>query len=352
MSEVSDVFAGAGVVIERALAPGGRDEDLALEASRPEIRPARLDEYIGQDKVRENIRTFVAAAKRLGQQLDHVILHGPPGLGKTTLARIIAGALAAPLYETRGPAIDRPGDLVGILLGLAPGSVLFVDEIHRLPIKVEEMLYSALEDRHVDIIYGEKAAARVDRIPIVPFTLVGATTRLSLLSKPLRDRFGIDERLEFYDVDSLTAIILRSAVILEVRISDAAARVIATRSRGTPRIANRLLRRVWDFAMGLGENEITVEFTKQILSERQGIDAAGLDRVDRMILSVIAEQYNGGPVGIDAIAATLNEERATIEEVYEPYLVHSGFLARGSRGRFLTQKGKDYMPVSRDHKNV
>jgi Holliday junction DNA helicase RuvB len=335
-----------GVTIERAVAPVGRDEDLSIEVTRPEIRPARLDDYIGQEKVKENVRTFVAAAKRLGQQLDHVILHGPPGLGKTTLARIIAGALGAPLYETRGPAIDRPGDLVGILLGLAPGAVLFVDEIHRLPIKVEEMLYSALEDSHVDIIYGEKTAARVDRIQVVPFTLVGATTRLSLLSKPLRDRFGIDERLDFYDIDALTAILLRSADILDIRISERAARAVAARSRGTPRIANRLLKRVWDFAMGLGEDSIEEAFAMRILTERQGIDAAGLDRVDRQILSVIGDQYGGGPVGIEAIAATLNEERATIEEVYEPYLVHSGYLARGPRGRFLTQKGKDHLGVT------
>lgn len=331
------------VIIERVISSTINNDDATFEEARPEIRPARLEEYIGQDKVRENVRTYVAAAQRLGQQLDHVILHGPPGLGKTTLARIIAASLGVSLYETRGPAIDRPGDLVGILLGLSPGSVLFIDEIHRLPIKVEETLYSALEDRHIDIVYGEKTAARVDRIEVVPFTLVGATTRLSLLSKPLRDRFGIDERLEFYDLNSLTAILMRSANILDIRISKEAAQVIAARSRGTPRIANRLLRRVWDFAMGLGEFSIKEDFAHKVLSERQGIDTAGLDHIDRQILRVIFEQYAGGPVGIEAIAATLNEERATIEEVYEPYLVHSGYLARGSRGRFLTQKGKDHL---------
>lgn len=331
------------VVIERAVSPSLDSEDVIFEENRPEIRPVRLDDYIGQDKVRENVRTYVAAARRLGQQLDHVILHGPPGLGKTTLARIIAGSLDAALFETRGPAIDRPGDLVGILLGLSPGSVLFIDEIHRLPIKVEEMLYSALEDRHVDIVYGEKTAARVDRIQVAPFTLVGATTRLSLLSKPLRDRFGIDERLEFYDLESLTHILMRTAGILSIRISREASQVIAARSRGTPRVANRLLRRVWDFAMGLGENSIEVEFAKKVLTQRQGIDAAGLDHIDRQILRIISEQYDGGPVGIEAIAATLNEERATIEDVYEPYLVYSGYLARGSRGRFLTQKGRNHL---------
>jgi Holliday junction DNA helicase RuvB len=331
-----------GIEIERYVAPIDLVEDVKLESSRPELRPDTFSVYIGQPNVKENLKVFVAASKTLDKQLDHVILHGPPGLGKTTLARIIAAELGTPLFETRGPAIDRPGDLAGILTGLKPGSVLFVDEIHRLSIKVEEVLYSAMEDFHLDIIMGQGPAARAMRMPIAPFTLVGATTRLSLLSKPMRDRFGIQERLEFYDESALGEIISRSASILGIRISQTGCHEIARRSRGTPRIANRLLKRVWDFTISFGESQIDRALADIVL-KRQGIDGVGLDRIDRLMLRTVFEQYEGGPVGIEALSATLNEDRATLEEVYEPYLVYKGFLARGPRGRILTNRGKEHL---------
>lgn len=332
----------AGLSIDRFVASEVQSDDLGLEIARPELRPNHFDDYLGQTNVKENLKVYVSASQQLEKQLDHVILHGPPGLGKTTLARILASELKAPLYETRGPAIDRPGDLAGILTGLQPGSVLFVDEIHRLSIKVEEVLYSAMEDFQLDIILGQGAAARAMRIPIAPFTLVGATTRLSLLSKPLLDRFGIPERLDYYDETALCQILKRSAGILNIKIDAGGALEIARRSRGTPRIANRLLKRVWDFAVSFKSEIIDQRVADEVLL-RQGIDHAGLDRIDRQMLSVVAEQYAGGPVGIDALSATLNEDRATLEEVYEPYLVHKGLLARGPRGRILTAKGRSHL---------
>lgn len=330
------------LVIDRIVAPSSQSEDSAMDINRPELRPGSFSAYQGQEHVKENLKIYVASAKTRQAQMDHVILHGPPGLGKTTLARIIAHELGVPLFETRGPAIERPGDLAGILTGLAPGGVLFIDEIHRLSIKVEEVLYSAMDEFQLDIIVGQGPAARAMRMPIAPFTLVGATTRLALLSKPLLDRFGIPERLDFYSVDALIGILRRSADILGVAITEKGIEKIAARSRGTPRIANRLLRRVWDFAIGLGSPLIDDQLADKVLL-RQGIDRHGLDRVDRQILQVIREQYAGGPVGIEALAATLNEDRATLEEVYEPYLVHTGYLARGPRGRTLTLKGRDYL---------
>lgn len=333
------------VTIDRVVGGQAQAEDQVLESHRPELRPLTFDDYLGQANVKENLKIYVASAKRRNAALDHVILHGPPGLGKTTLARILATELGASFFETRGPAIERPGDLAGILTGLPAGAVLFVDEIHRLPIKVEEVLYSAMEDFQLDIIVGQGPAARALRMPLPQFTLVGATTRLALLSKPLLDRFGIQERLEFYDHAALCGILQRSADILGIATDAGGAEEIAARSRGTPRIANRLLKRVWDFTIGLGHSQVGGALAEQVLA-RQGIDAQGLDRIDRQILQIVHEQYSGGPVGIEALAATLNEDRATLEEVYEPYLVHMGFLARGPRGRILTAKGRTHLATS------
>jgi len=335
----------AGMKIERIVGSEVGLEDELLEAAKPELRPLNFDDYLGQVHVKENLKIYVKSALQREAVLDHVILHWPPGLGKTTLARILANALNAPFYETRGPAIERPGDLAGILTGLQPGSVLFVDEIHRLSIKVEEVLYSAMEDFQLDIIVGQGPAARAMRMPLPQFTLVGATTRLALLSKPLLDRFGIQERLEFYDSDALCNILQRSARILGIQVNEEGAREIAERARGTPRIANRLLKRVWDFTVGFGKTSIDRVLADAVLG-RQGIDSCGLERIDRQILSIVAEQYSGGPVGIEALAATLNEDRATLEEVYEPYLVYRGFLARGSRGRMLTAKGRAHIEAA------
>jgi Holliday junction DNA helicase RuvB len=343
---LTDTLGRAKVTIERVIGGGPQVEDETLEFTRPELRPSRFDDYLGQTHVKDNLKVYVASAKQRQAPLDHVILHGPPGLGKTTLARILAHELGASIYETRGPAIERAGDLAGILTGLAPGSVLFIDEIHRLSIKVEEVLYSAMEDFQLDIVVGQGPAARAIRMPVAPFTLIGATTRLSLLSKPLLDRFGIQERLDFYDLTALVGILRRSAGILGINVTECGAKEIASRSRGTPRIANRLLKRVWDFTIGYGHEAVDKEVADEVLT-KQGIDAVGLDRIDRQILKVVLEQYEGGPVGIEALAATLNEDRATLEEVYEPYLVYQGFLGRGPRGRILTSLGRSHLADGR-----
>ena len=335
------------ISVERVIGGDQALEDDLLESSKPELRPLRFEDYLGQDHVKENLRVYVKSAQHRQATMDHVILHGPPGLGKTTMARILANELGAAFYETRGPAIERPGDLAGILTGLQAGSVLFIDEIHRLSIKVEEVLYSAMEDFQLDIIVGQGPAARALRMPLPQFTLVGATTRLALLSKPLLDRFGIQERLEFYDQKALCGILRRSAGILGINITEDGSRAIADRARGTPRVANRLLKRVWDFTVGMQRACVDRDLANSVLS-RQGIDSFGLERIDRQILSIVLEQYGGGPVGIEALAATLNEDRATIEEVYEPYLVYCGFLARGPRGRILTPKGRSHLESNKN----
>lgn len=306
------------------------------------LRPQTFADYPGQEKVKNNLEIFVRAAKLRKHTLDHVLLHGPPGLGKTTLAHILANEMRVPFYNTSGPSIDKPGDLVGILMSLEKNSLLFIDEIHRLSIQVEEVLYSAMEDFYVDIIIGQGQASRSMRMDIAPFTLVGATTRVSLLSRPLQNRFGIQERLEFYRLDALVEIIKRNCTILDIEIDDGGALELAKRSRGTPRISNRLLKRVWDFAAVEGQDKITEQLAASSLS-RLEIDHLGLDRSDRAILEAILTKHQGGPVGLDTLAATIGEERSTIEEVFEPYLVYLGFLARGPRGRILTELGRAHL---------
>lgn len=330
-----------GIQTDRVVAPNlqSDDRELHLESN---LRPARFEDYPGQDRVKDNLKVYVGACLKRGKTLDHVLLHGPPGLGKTTLAKIIANELKVPFYQTSGPSIDKPGDLAGILAGIEPGGVLFIDEIHRLSIMVEEVLYSAMEDFHIDIVVGQGPTARTVKMPINPFTLVGATTRVSLLSAPLLSRFGIQERLEFYDSISLARILQRSSSIWGIHLEPEGAIELASRSRGTPRIANRLLRRVRDFAEYNDIEHLGKEIVDTTLA-RLDIDAKGLDRMDRRILMTIRDRYNGGPVGIETLAATVGEEKATIEEVYEPYLVHQGFLTRSPRGRELSQLGLSHL---------
>lgn len=299
------------------------------------LRPRYFKEYIGQEQVKNNLSIFIEAAKKRKESLDHVLLYGPPGLGKTTLAGIIANELGVNFRITSGPAIGRPGDLAALLSNLNPHDLLFVDEIHRLSRSVEEILYSAMEDFALDIIIGKGPSAQSVRIDLPPFTLVGATTRAGALANPLRDRFGVISHLEYYKQAELEFIITRAAEILNIDIEPQGAAEIARRSRGTPRIANRLLKRVRDFAQVVGNGIITEDIAAQALSQLE-IDALGLDRVDRRVLSTIIQKFKGGPVGIDTIAAAVSEERETIEDVYEPYLMQLGLLARTTRGRVVT----------------
>ena len=296
------------------------------------LRPKTLDEYIGQDKVKENMKIYIEAAKKRGEPLDHCLFYGPPGLGKTTLSNIISNEMNSNIKITSGPAIEKPGDLAAILTNLSEFDVLFIDEIHRLSKSVEEILYPALEDFTLDIIIGKGPSARSIRLDLPKFTLIGATTKAGALTTPLRDRFGIVHRLELYSPEDLTKIIKRSSGILGVRIDEEAAQEIARRSRGTPRIANRLLKRVRDYATVLGNGEIDKKITKHALNKLE-IDELGLDDIDRKILETMIVQYNGKPVGIEALATTIGEEVDTIEDVYEPYLVQIGFIARTVRGR-------------------
>jgi len=321
------------------------DEKQPEDFASPNIRPQGFDDYVGQKKVKENLKVFVQAAKKRGQSLDHCLFHGPPGLGKTTLANIISHELGVNINSTSGPVIDRAGDLAAILTNIQEGDVLFIDEIHRLHSNVEEILYPAMEDFKLDILIGQGPAARTVKIDLPPFTLIGATTRAGLLTSPLRDRFGMILRLEFYDVDELKSILLRGADILEARIEDAAAAEIAGRSRGTPRIAHRILRRVRDFADILNQGHISLDMARESLN-RLEIDTEGLDASDRSLLLSVIEKYDGGPVGVDTLAATMSEERDTIEDVIEPYLIYRGFIKKTPRGRMATARAYEHLKMS------
>lgn len=331
---------------ERIVTGEQLEEESNVELS---LRPTMLAEYIGQHKVKENLSIFIQAAKMREEALDHVLLYGPPGLGKTTLAAIIANEMGVQFRSTSGPAIERSGDLAAILSSLEPGDVLFIDEVHRLPRAVEEVLYPAMEDYFLDIVIGQGPSARSVRIDLPPFTLVSATTRSGLLSAPLRDRFGVLSRLEFYEPTDLAAIIDRTASIFDMPIQEAAANEIAGRSRGTPRIANRLLKRIRDISQVRGETEISLETTKVALEMLQ-VDNVGLDHIDHKLLRGIIDGFKGGPVGLDTIAATIGEEPQTIEDVYEPFLLQIGYLQRTPRGRMVTDKAYAHFGIEKGAK--
>lgn len=330
-------------MIERILSTQLNDEEKRMEAS---LRPASLDEYVGQTRIKENLRIYIEAAKKRGDVLDHVIFYGPPGLGKTTLANIIARELGVNLKATSGPAVEHPGDLAAILSNLSEGDVFFIDEIHRLHPAVEEVLYPAMEDFQLDLIIGQGPSARTLKFNLPKFTLIGATTRAGLLTSPLRERFGVISRLEFYRPEELEQIILRSAKLLNIGIEQAAAYEIATRTRGTPRIANRILRRVRDFAEVKSDGRILLEVARQALAQME-IDPAGFDSMDRKYLLHVIEKFGGGPVGVETLATALGEERETLEDVYEPFLIQGGYLDRTARGRMATDLAYQHFGMKR-----
>ena len=332
----------AGVVREDTVSPVAATEDLAGEVT---LRPRTLAEYVGQANVRENLDVAIRAARARQEPLDHVLLMGPPGLGKTSMAHVIANEMGVRLHQTSGPAIEKAGELAAILTALEAGDVLFIDEIHRLGRAIEEILYPALEDGRIDLVLGDGAGARTISLDLAPFTLVGATTRSGLLSAPLRSRFGSSFRLDFYDVGDLTTIVLRSARILDIDTQEAAAIQIAQRSRGTPRVANRLLRRLRDYAQVRAEGRITPEVVSAGL-ELLGVDSVGFDAMDRQLLLAIIEKFDGGPVGIETLAAAVGEDAGTIEEVYEPYLLREGFIQRTPRGRVATLRAYEHFGVA------
>lgn len=324
---------------DRIVSPNPREGEVALDTN---LRPRTLSEYIGQDKIKENLRIFITAAKDRNEALDHVLLYGPPGLGKTTLAHVIAHEMGVSIKITSGPAIERPGDLAAILTNLRKGDILFIDEVHRLGHVVEEVLYPAMEDYALDIIIGKGPNARNIRLQLPRFTVIGATTRIALMTSPLRDRFGVVYRLDFYDEKAMREIVSRSARILNVNIDDGGGAEIARRARGTPRVANRLLRRVRDYAQVRAEGIITADVARAALAMLE-VDELGLDEIDRKVLYTIIEKFGGGPVGLETIAAAISEEADTVMDVYEPYLLQLGFLERTPRGRVVTQRAYEHL---------